>query len=271
MKKDIFTFATTQIERVQKALGTPAGDQTPTQVTAVAVQILKEAISELKAFCRTYQFIDAQEEIRFFKDVKPVLVSQYLYQQERWKALRADSYYEPKQKLTYYTQALGKLQRFAQQNDEFCRYFISGATYLDHHYFTRQPQAAKWVNQDDNFSTSHDSKVAKVLAYEMLREYFVQTIETLQGRDVTDASPIEWTASKAAAIELIYALQSAGAVNNGKADIKSFIAHFERVYKINLGNFYRSFHEMSIRRGSRTMFLDTLKERLLRKFEELDD
>jgi hypothetical protein len=271
MTKDIFTFSSTLIERVQKEITAAPVDHVPQQIASQAVQVIKQAIAELKNFCKTYRFSNKGEEIRFFKEVKPVLVSQYLYQRGRWKALLADAYSDTAKRIKYYTDALTQLRNFAQRNDAFYHYCLSGASYNDNHYFTRQPHAIKDINQDDHFSTSHDMKLAKVLAYEMLREYFVQNLEALQVHGVLDASPIEWTASKSAATELIYALQSVGAVNNGKTDLKSFVAHFERVFKINLGNYYRSFHEMSIRRGSRTIFLDALKERLLTKFDELNE
>lgn len=271
MNKDIFKFSETLMDRVQKGLAATPVDQTQTQTASQAVQILKQAIVELKSFCKTYQFVDTREEIKFFKEVKPVLVSQYLYQRGLWKALLADAYRDTARKLTYYTDAMHRLQDFAQRNDAFYHYCLSGASYYDEHYFTRQPQAAKSVNQDDNFSTSHDMKLAKVLAYEMLREYFVQTIQKLQSQPPGNARLMEWTAPKTAAIELIYALQASGAVNNGKTDIKLLMNYFERIFNINLGNFYRSFHEMTIRKGSRTTFLDSIRERLLQKLNERDE
>lgn len=271
MKQDIFSYAAALTDRVQKALSADRGDQTPVQSASQNVRIVKQAIVELKVYCRTYGFTNAEEEIRFFKKTKPVLISQYLYQREVWKALLADAYRDTTQKLTYYVTALSRLQKFAQDNDSFYQYCLSGETYHDEHYFTRRPQAIKSVNQDDNFSTSHDMKLAKVLAFELLREYFVQTIEKLQRHGSADSGLMQWTAPKTAAIELVYALQASGAVNNGKTDIKLVINNFERIFNISLGNFYRSFSEMSIRKGSRTVFLDAIRERLIQKLEERDE
>lgn len=271
MNKDIFTFSTDLIERVQKTSAAEASTQTPVQMASQAVQTLKQAIVELKAFCKTYQFTDTREEIRFFKEVKPVLVSQYLYQRQLWKTLLADSYRDTAQKKLAYTDALGRLHNFAQRNDDFYRYCLSGASYHDEYYFTRQPLAAKSVNQDDNFSTSHDMKLSKVFAHEMLREYFIRAIDKLQSLPSADYNLMEWTAPKTAAVELIYALQAAGAVNNGKTEIKQVVNNFERIFNISLGNFYRSYHDMAIRKGSRTTFLDSIRERLLQKLDEKDE
>lgn len=269
MATDILTFASRLQDNLRTEL-TATAQGTPMQAASRAVTTLQNVILELKDFCRTYRFASKTEEIRFFKEVKPVLVSQYLYQRRVYKACIVESYSDAAQKVAYYGDALGKLQDYALRHREFYQYCLAGETRLDEQYFTRQPLAHKRIHEDDNFSTTHDRKLAKVLAHEMLREYFRKAIEELQHEPGGEALSLEWTASKMSAIELIYALQFTGAVNNGKSEIKYVISAFERVFKINLGNFYRGFHELTMRKGNRTMFLDALKERLIQKLDDRD-
>lgn len=271
MATDILTFSSQLQDSLRTELSATEHEGTPVQAASRAISVLKKAILELKKFCRNYRFKNLDEEIKFFKEVKPVLTSQYLYQRGVYRAALVDSYSDPTQKVRYYNKALNRLQDFALRNNEFYQYCLAGDTHYDQPYFTRQPHAQKGINQDDNFSTTHDMKLARVLAHELLREYFTKAIKGLQDESGNEALSMEWTASKMAAIELVYALQSAGAVNNGKSEIKYVIRAFERVFKISFGNFYRGFHELTLRKGNRTTFLDFLRERLTQKLDDRDE
>lgn len=271
MATDILTFSSQLQDSLRTELSATEHKGTPVQAASRAISVLKKTILELKKFCRNYRFANTGEEIKFFKEVKPVLMSQYLYQRSIYKACIVDSYSDPTQKAKYYRDTLAKLQNFALRNHEFYQYCLAGDTYHDHRYFTRQSHAQKCINRDDNFSTTHDMKLAKVLVHELLREYFRKAIEGLQPESSNEVLSLEWTASKMAAIELVYALQFTGAVNNGKSEIKYVISAFERMFKISLGNFYRGFHELTLRKGNRTTFLDSLKERLTQKLDDRDE
>ncbi len=51
---------------------------------------------------------------------------------------------------------------------------------------------------------------------------------------------LEWTFSKVALTELIYALKAAGVFNHGNADLKTIARHFEKVFGVDLGNYYKN-------------------------------
>jgi len=55
---------------------------------------------------------------------------------------------------------------------------------------------------------------------------------------------LNWTASKTALTELIYALYSHGVFHNGNTDIKLIAKAFEDAFNIDLGNFYHTFMEL---------------------------
>ena len=71
--------------------------------------------------------------------------------------------------------------------------------------------------------------------------------------------------------ELLYALQSAGLFNNSKIDRKQLANQLEHFFNIDLGNYYRVFQEMRIRKINRTTFLDQLKDRLIQRMDEADE
>ncbi len=83
--------------------------------------------------------------------------------------------------------------------------------------------------------------------------------------------PLSWTASKADLIELINSLQAGGAFNNGKTGIKEIAETFQKLFQIDLGNYYNVFNEIRLRKKNRTAFLDHIREKLIRKMDSLDE
>jgi hypothetical protein len=103
----------------------------------------------------------------------------------------------------------------------------------------------------------------------------LKRIEELEKRfpekEVASLMPFQWTGSKAALIELIYALQSGGVLNNGMASIKEIAENFEKIFQVELGNYYHCFNEIRLRKKNRTALLDHLREKVLQKMDGLDE
>lgn len=177
---------------------------------------------------------------------------------------------------------LSKLKNFFDENLDFYRYYRTGSTYLDHKYFVRGKQDirlsldAHVYELDPKFCTSHDFKISTILANDLLQVHLENELMRLDYQSVGKTSEfvpkdmMRWTGSKVSLIELMYALHQSGSFNNGQTDIKSIAAYFEKIFDIELGNYYRTYLELRIRHNP-TKFLDTLRESLLRKMEDDDE
>jgi phosphatidylserine/phosphatidylglycerophosphate/cardiolipin synthase-like enzyme len=126
----------------------------------------------------------------------------------------------------------------------------------------------EYFNTDKNFSTTHDSLVAKILANQMLRNFIDAKLCNRQ--NPRELPQLTWTAPKVAMIELIYALHSGGFFSNGRATLKDLIETFERAFEIKLGQYSRIFLELRARKLDRTRFLDSLKTFLIKRMDEAD-
>lgn len=96
-------------------------------------------------------------------------------------------------------------------------------------------------------------------------------METIISPNTMLSSKLFWTGSKTNLIELIYALDSSGAINSGTADIKEMAAVCEQIFNIDLGNYYHTFVEIRARKYNKTKFIDKLKESLIKRFKESDE
>ncbi len=227
--------------------------------------IVGSAISGLKQFVYEYQFEGIEEEIGFFKEQKPVILSQYFYYDKVFSIKLSEPFNASDALRPYFHQCLNEIQEYVKEHTLFYKYCLSSSTHLDDKYFTRTEKLLSDPDIDAKFSTGYDNVLAKILAYQMVKEHIITQLQKL---DDPSASSLKWTGTKSALIELIYALQSVDAVNNGKADIKQIADSFEHLFNISLGNYYRQFQEIRLRKNGKTNFLDDMKEKLVQRLDD---
>lgn len=228
---------------------------------------VKEIISDLKDFAYKYEFQSKAEETEFFKETKPVFVSQYYYYDSLITLKINEPITDQERVKLYYRNELKKFQAVVRDNLEFYLYCLSGSTYLDEQYFTRNKTRFKAPDIDTQFSTGYDHILARILANQLIRANVERTIKNL-GSEQTGNSPLTWTSKKSYLVELIYALHKVEAFNSGKVDIKQIAAVFEDHFNVPLGNVYKRFQEIGFRKGGQTTFIDQLKEKLEQRFDE---
>lgn len=247
------------------------------------INFIRPLFEELRAFTHQYVFHNENEEICFFKETKPTIMSKLIYFNDIYTLeLRKPSGSKEVVK-AYYQKRLGAITEFCNANLDFYQYYRSKATHLDKYYFLRGHENYKlchncgMFDKDPMFSTCCDHKVAKMLAYDMLEIYLQQRLQEVERQEVIEISraslpdnPFRWTGTKIAAIELGYAIYAAGVLNNGNADIKEIMTYIEASFKIDLGDYYRTYLTMRERKKDKTSFLTSLINKLLRKMEDDD-
>ncbi|GAA5042493.1 hypothetical protein GCM10011506_45050 [Marivirga lumbricoides] len=247
-------------------------------------QTVLQAINQLRDDLQQKPLVSQNDEISFFKEIKPKFISKLIYHLSVFNIETNKPNGGIKVRRKYYQNELDKLKRYFDNNLEFYRYYRTHSNYLDHKYFVRGKQDIRltldsfFFETDPNFSTSHDFKVSNILANDLLNVYLEDELNKLDMRDINNGkSQVEpkvklaWTDSKVALIELMYALQARGVFNNGIADLKEIAAFFEDLFDIDLGQYHRTFLEIRIRKTGRTKFLDSLKESVIRRMDEADE
>lgn len=242
------------------------------------IHLILECLSEVKEYVLKKGFKNTDEEMRFFKYQKPVIVSKLIYYNAIYK-IETRKPYGAKAIRKYLNNELKKLKRFFDNNLDFYKYYRSNHSFLDEKLFLRGNHDIKlWLDtyyfqSDQTFSTSHDYKVAKIIANDLIQVYIEDQLDKNTEQDdlLNDLPKLNWTGSKVAVIELIYALHYQGVFDNGSSDIRLIAQYFENTFNIELGNFYQTFLELRTRKINRTKFLDELRDGLLRKMDEQDE
>lgn len=258
--------------RMNAELDAISADQAdPLLRTLQLIVCIEKNIQELKKFAVKYKFRSADEEIEFFKTIKPAFVAHLWYYRKLFKVQLFESYNSQDSKLKYFRKRLLRLEVYIQSQQEFYRYMLAQRTSMDDKYFTRNGTDHDLSFLDNRFSTSHDIRHSKILAYEQLKIYLLKAIQKIETPSVFPGiSGLTWTGSKTDLIELIYALQSAGVFNKKEADVKQVATYFENTFNISLGNYYRIFQDIRLRKTGQTNFINQLRENLLSRIREVE-
>lgn len=239
--------------------------------------LIQNYLNQLRNIVISEEFASDQDEITFFKEVKPTIVSKFIYYAKQFQIESKRPKGVIKVQKEYFEEEIRKMQLYFTKNHVFYQYFRGEETYFDNQYFLRTNKSIRIQFDcsgsfiDDQFSTSLDSTFAKFLGYESLIKYCQDEIEilllktNLEPGSTIIKSNLKWTESKIALVEIIYALDSLKVFNKGDADIKQIAATFQTVFNIDLGDYYRTFSEIKDRKKNNTKFLDRLKNALLKR------
>lgn len=246
-------------------------------------QRLQKVLEELRVKLSCHKFESKEEEILFFKEEKPEILSRLLYFNKVFQIESKFPNGSDKIVIEYLNNELDSLTYFFNRNLDFYQYYRSKSTMYDEHYFLRGKtdlrlnSDSSHFNSDPNFSTGYDFKVAKILAYEMLRIYLNKRLQNVgKEKDLEEMrtkyakSPMNFTGKKVALIEFGYALANSGDFNNGRVEIKEMMDFLGAVFNVDLGDYYRTYIAIKDRKKDRTAYLTKLIEILEKKMDEDD-
>ncbi|RYY72260.1 MAG: tetracycline regulation of excision, RteC [Chitinophagaceae bacterium] len=246
-----------------------------------SILLCKKAMAKLKNYISSYSFESVEDEVHFFKVIKPQFYSKYIYFINVYnfimqKPTGSDDFVKD-----YINYELTDLKRFFDHNHSFYQYYRSGSTLMDEVYFTRGGfdvhVELEDFEEDELYSTSHDYKLSKIIANEKYQDFLnlelQKLVEQVEGPpQLALELPLTWTFNKTDLVELIYALVALGVFNNGNTEIKSVVSFFQTVFHVDLGQYYHKYTDITKRKKDRTAFLDKLKLALLRKIDQkIDD
>lgn len=180
----------------------------------------------------------------------------------------------------YLDNELNKLNIYFSENTEFYNYYRLGGQLFDSKVFSRNSVEIDYNldifyhELDHRFSTTHDFKVAMILANEIFQRYIENKITSLSNnksaviQTPSKSKIFKGTGRKSDLIELIYALHTQKVFNDGKADLTEISKCFGKLFDIELGDIYRACNEIKNRKIKRTKFIDTLSENLNKRFDD---
>ena len=237
------------------------------------------AIRTLKSWVITHDFDCWENEITFFKHLKPQFIAKFIYYSKVISVLSSLPHSGTKLKKNMYEAELEALRYFSLENREFISYWRRNATYMDLKYFLRfkydlDVKLAPDVHSyDERFSTSHDHLISQIIACDEYENFLTAQISRLKEATSDEAKPKKdfcWTASKVGLTELIVALHNTHCFNGGNTSLAETVKRFEDAFSIDLGNYHNTVAEIKSRKSNPTKFLKLLSDNLIAYLEKED-
>lgn len=247
----------------------------------VSITKCRDLIYHFKKQISNFKFNTIDAEIHFFKSVKQIPLSNLVYYSE----LRSFEIQFPlgnqEVQKKYIQKKMAKLNRFFRYNLDFAQYIEQGKIHLDESYFTRANfrnvniTFSRHYYRDRDFSTSHDLLLAKLHANKRLIDYLKKRLSKIDtdciSCDNCSESDLRWTYSNTAYVELLYALSSVGAINDGKIEISVIDKALRKAFNHDPGDIYKIYSEIRRRKKSKAKFMENLTKGLEDRMDNGDE
>jgi hypothetical protein len=241
-------------------------------------ELIEIKSKHLFKWLKKHKFNSSDEEIYFFKDLKPIFISKLIYY-KTVLSIETNLPTSKKNKIKFYEDALNLIQEYTNKNRKFYEYYRARASHKDNIYFLRNCDAiilkrdCSLINYDVKLCTTHDYNMAVMIANDILTNYLENKIEQLENNSSivhpSIQQTVNWTGTKIDLVELIYALHHSKKLNNGSSDIKELAVFFGKLFNQDIEeNIYRFYIDIKNRKTGRSKFINQLSEVLEKQILE---
>lgn len=230
-----------------------------------AIQIITNTLKLFRVRLCAKGFDNQEDEIKFFKHIKPQITSYLIFYTHLFEIESKKLVLSAPQLKKYIDRKQKEFRYQTYDNLEFVNYYKSGYTHQDSAYFLKDSEFTPLSHQgtitfrDPEFSSPYDLIAANILAYELFLKHLKPSYKAQNERN---SKLLKWTDSKASLVELIYALNESGAINDGKTDIKTICEEFERIFNFELKDVYSTYRDITMRKTNSTKFLSKISSAL---------
>jgi len=127
-----------------------------------SIRLINKTLNVLKDYLRKNKFPTQEDEIIFFKEIKPSIYSKLIYFVKIFNIESKRPNGTDKSQKRYLMNELDKLEKYFTENLEFYQYIRNNMVYIDDKYFVRGKLDIRLFvdtfiyDADPDFSTSHD-------------------------------------------------------------------------------------------------------------------
>ena len=248
-------------------------------VSLEIIRYIENRLKEIFKWLKKHVFETLQEEIHFFKELKPRMVSKLLFYKELLK-LETSLPPSKKNKRKHYEELLTKIHRYVSSNKDFYEYYRSKTSARDEDLFVRRTYKdivrddCCLINFDSKLCTSHDFSVATIIANDMFTSHLEYKLEELEGNLTTKSSlsnkKICWTGTKVEFAEMVYGYYHNKMFNHGNVGIKEIARMLSIAFNFEIDDktIYRCLQDIKEREPRKAIFLYNFYDLTNNKFGE---
>lgn len=250
------------------------------------IKLTEDCLNELRQEVKLNGFDLTKDEIHFFKKQKPYIKGRLKF----YIGLNAYLIEKPvgskSEQRKYVDLQLSYIRLDNCKYIDFVNYYKLNETKNDKFYFLRGVDQLELfidkttIFEDPEFRTIRDHLASKIVANDLLTQYFTNELELLKKKNTkpliqevqsNKSQNVIWTGSNIGLFELFLSLKENKSLNHGNISIKELKNFTESLFNQKFGNFYKSYQEIKSRKNNNTKFLDNLKESLQNKIDSDDN
>jgi hypothetical protein len=162
-------------------------DLCPATRIAYCFKLSVEYWTRLNDCVKASQFTDSEEEIWFFKTMKPRFTSLIEYYTLIYHAELFMPSLSETETNAFWKKENEKAKKFYRQYSDFCKYYKAGRTDMDHVYFLRhdlKPSGTygnRLYDTDPEMVAPYGHLATSLLAYDMYATYILQQVNKVAG------------------------------------------------------------------------------------------
>lgn len=255
----------------------PSNVTTSLEETEKVIRYIVKTVVQIQNLILDEDFSSIEDEIAFFKHHKPQIISHLIIHNVLYRTETEKPSFCPKSEYKYYKRELKKIEIFFEENSQFYQYYKSNQDYLDTKYFVRNQHSIKMLLQsyhidfNHQFTTSHDYKLAEVIAFEKLQDHFKKKLKKMHSFKPEKTpfffqkSPLKWTDDKSSLIEILYGFQECKSVNDGKVTLVQLAKVFSVVFDIQLYDYANTFKFIKKRQSNQLKYINQMQDNLFKR------
>jgi len=231
-------------------------------------------LKELHAFCQDHTFESRQEEITYFKEIKPRFMREWIFYLQLFHLESRMPVGGTEALAVFLKQHLDGVHQYLTSNQFLYVYHRSGQTNMDEQFFVAEPddslQLIYTQDGDPDIGNKFSYVLAKIQAYEDLAAYLLRRMDAAaQGITAIerDKKEVKWEGNLAQLYEVGYAFVTSGLVSG---TVKGVIERLGHTFSVKPGNYYRYMLNMRIRKKSPTPCLDLMAHSLVEYMSQAD-
>jgi hypothetical protein len=244
------------------------GDDAISQIQT-ALQLIRSTTSAIEAEIDGTDFASQEDEIYYFRHVKPPLYSLQIAYRKILKLELLRPSFSKKEFKSILKQKLDFIQGHYIDYPEFTRYYNSTLTEYDQRYFLKAncidldyfPLYYDYTN-----STGYDLVAAYLLAYKFLIDHYDQSEKKSQIE--MNQLNTSWSSDKLDYVELVSGIHIMASLNMGKDDLKTVNSQLCHMFNIEIKDFYGKRNEIKSRKGIKFRYIKEMFDRLEEHFDE---
>ena len=239
-----------------------------------AINLISKTLRLLRKAVRDRGFETPEDEIHFFKHIKPQITGHLIFYRHICELESKRLIYTSEEVELYIKDKKKQFNELIKDNMEFVFYYQNRYQHMDKMYFLRETDRIPLWHQntdafhDPEFTTPYDHIAAKLVAKDLFYKFLLKPIASASTENVSN---LKWTESKSALIELIYALNESGAINEGQTDIKTICLEFERLFNVEIKDIYGAYRDITMRKTGHAKFLSKLSLAIQDKISHSDE